>query len=125
MDIVRMTIPWAYIVPDNRRYGLAAGRIVLSRRYRAAKGAVHLLALGQVARPRPRFPAEPVRLHVDLYAPDRRRRDLQNLAKLLCDALQGTVYADDAQIAEITWKHCGVDRENPRVEINASAIDCA
>ncbi len=44
----------------------------------------------------------PLRIQVDLYPPDRRRRDLDNFAgKALYDALQrADVYIDDSQIRE-------------------------
>jgi crossover junction endodeoxyribonuclease RusA len=41
-------------------------------------------------------------LTADFYPPDRRRRDLDNLAKCLLDALQhGGAYHDDSQIKEM------------------------
>lgn len=37
---------------------------------------------------------------VDIYPPDRRKRDIDNLGKIIFDSLQGAgVYKDDAQIA--------------------------
>jgi crossover junction endodeoxyribonuclease RusA len=42
-------------------------------------------------------------LEVDVFPPDHRRRDLDNLAKSLLDALQHAgVYADDSQIVRLS-----------------------
>lgn len=44
----------------------------------------------------------PLVLSVDVYPPDNRRRDLDNLQKALLDALQhGGLYADDSQIVKL------------------------
>jgi crossover junction endodeoxyribonuclease RusA len=50
----------------------------------------------------------PLVVDIDVYPPDRRRRDLDNLQKALFDALQhGGAYRDDSQIARLT-----VERQN-------------
>lgn len=53
------------------------------------------------------------------YWPDRRRRDTHNLHKLLFDALEGALYADDAW-ALVDGEDFDVDRADPRLEIVAS-----
>ena len=54
-----------------------------------------------------------VRLEITLWLPDRRRRDVDNCAKSICDGLNGIAYLDDSQIIELTVRR-GVDREKPR-----------
>lgn len=45
--------------------------------------------------------------------------DFDNLAKAICDALNGIVYKDDCQIVKcVIEKHC--DKVNPRAEIVVS-----
>lgn len=44
------------------------------------------------------------RMTVSVVYGDRRRRDVQNVFASVCDALQGIVYEDDAQIYEIVGK---------------------
>lgn len=44
----------------------------------------------------------PISLEVDVYSPDKRRRDVDNILKVLLDALQhAKVYDDDNQIARL------------------------
>ena len=64
----------------------------------------------------------PVRLSIDIYWPDRRRRDLDNGGKSIADALNGIAYEDDYQIVEkrLTKR---LDRDNPRAEIVVEALE--
>jgi Holliday junction resolvase RusA-like endonuclease len=95
----------------------------LTKRYREAKETAHYLALQQTSRPMPRFPTESVRCHFDFFLPDRRRRDVPNLFKLLYDSLEGVVYTDDHQATGAgSWLVQGVDKDSPRVEITVEAI---
>jgi crossover junction endodeoxyribonuclease RusA len=46
--------------------------------------------------------AGPLAVEVDVYPPDHRRRDLDNVQKALLDALQhGGAYLDDSQIVQL------------------------
>lgn len=57
-----------------------------------------------------------IRLQVHFFFKDHRRRDLDNQNKLILDALNGIVYEDDSQIAELILRR-GYDAEHPRVEV--------
>ena len=63
-----------------------------------------------------------VRLDIVLWMPDRRRRDLDNCAKSICDGLNGIVYLDDSQVAELVVRR-RIDGQRPRAEITVAAID--
>lgn len=55
---------------------------------------------------------------IDLYWPDRRKHDVDNV-KALLDALNDVVWEDDGQIVDLrTRKH--YDKEHPRVEMTVS-----
>ena len=58
----------------------------------------------------------PIHLVLRFFRGDLRRVDLDNLAKLVQDALNGVAYADDSQIVLLTAAK-GIDREFPRTEI--------
>ena len=50
-------------------------------------------------------------LSIEAFPPDRRRRDLDNLLKAVCDALQhGGVYKDDSQIDGLTIIRRGIKK---------------
>ena len=61
---------------------------------------------------------------IEIYLPDRRRRDTDNVSKLVLDALTGVAWNDDAQVEDEDLRK-SLDRENPRlvvtIETNASS----
>ena len=53
--------------------------------------------------------SKPLAVQVDVFPPDRRRRDIDNLQKALLDALQhGGAYLDDSQVARLV-----IERHEP------------
>ena len=103
---IRLTIPWELLASDNLRKGLDRSRY---KRYKLARDAAHVHAREQVT-------SAPyhgsVTLSVLFTVPDNRRRDPNNLTKLLCDALTGVAYKDDDQIHRMSWERTGPDPEN-------------
>lgn len=56
-------------------------------------------------------------MHVKCWMPDRRKRDIDNIAKALLDALaHANVYSDDSQIDKLTLERIGVEPPG-RVEV--------
>lgn len=55
-------------------------------------------------------------LEVTAFWPDKRRHDMNNSHKLLCDALEGVVYPDDCMVL-VRDMDFSVDRKNPRLEV--------
>jgi hypothetical protein len=51
------------------------------------------------------------------YLPDRRRKDVDNLMKLWCDAANALVYEDDSQIVQAIIEKRFDDPEHPRTEV--------
>lgn len=56
------------------------------------------------------------RVDMVFYLPDRRSRDVDNLAKLILDALNGLAWSDDAQV-QIIHATKTLDRAQPRTHI--------
>ena len=63
-----------------------------------------------------------VRLHIVLWLPDNRRRDVDNCAKSICDALNGIAYGDDSQIEELVVRR-HVDHDRPRAEVTVEHME--
>lgn len=61
-----------------------------------------------------------------IWEKDRRRRDLDNQATAILDALvKGTVIPDDSSqiVRKLTVEYMGVDKEQPRAEIEISEVE--
>lgn len=59
----------------------------------------------------------------EFYPPDRRRRDLDNVAKALYDALtRAGIWGDDSQVADAHFIRREADKARPRVELTISII---
>ena len=58
-----------------------------------------------------------VRLEIRLWLPDRRRRDVDNIAKAIADGLNGIAWEDDSQVTSLSVSRAGIDRDCPRAEV--------
>lgn len=102
----------------NHLYTRARGHVFMQEKPRIAKEAI-----GWEARSSYRGkPLEgPIWVEIDLFWPDKRKHDVDNI-KALLDALTGILWLDDGQIEDLhTLKH--VDKENPRVLLRASEMN--
>ena len=116
-QVLPITIPG--VPPSvNHQYVRTRAGLALSREAKRYWPVVQCCAMQAVRRSgwrcTPRGRKVVVRLWY--YWPDRRRRDTGNAHKLLLDAMQGIVYADDVDVLPQVMG-AEVDRENPRVEI--------
>jgi crossover junction endodeoxyribonuclease RusA len=89
----------------NHYYRRVGPRTLISREGRRFRERVcSLLAASGVRRV-----AGPLRVEIEVYPPDRRRRDIDNSMKALLDTLQhGGLYRDDSQIAKLE-----IERRDP------------
>ena len=58
----------------------------------------------------------PFAVTILLWFSERRRRDIDNCAKSILDALTGIAWQDDSDVEQLTL-HRGIDRAYPRAEI--------
>lgn len=119
------TLPWSALVSDNRKYAPAvrngASRLLLRPEYRAAKEKARSVARAAMGDVMPCL--ESMTLTARVWVPDHRPgHDVCNFAKCLCDALNGVVYRDDAQLHRVTWERAGVDVDRPRAEITVTPV---
>lgn len=117
-----MIAPLHLIIPGQpapkERPRVANGHAFTSSKTRAAEEQITWLA--KAARFAPL--AGPVSFTARFYVGDLRRRDLDNMAKLVTDALNGIAYADDSQIALMNLSR-GYDFGNPRTEVVIAQLD--
>jgi Holliday junction resolvase RusA-like endonuclease len=93
-----MDLELPYPPSVNHLWRRVGHKTVISREGRRYRKAVETILLKRVVRPL----LGRLAITVDLYPPDRRRRDLDNALKALLDALQhGGAYHDDAQIDDL------------------------
>lgn len=89
----------------NTYYRTFKGRILISAPGRAYRQLI-LSTIGHLTRMDKIIECTPIGfdifMHVLVYPPDKRRRDLDNILKALLDALQhGGLYKDDSQISKL------------------------
>lgn len=91
------TLPWPPSV--NGYFASVKGRLILSAKGRAYREAVKWMGAEQKW---PSFNESRVRVEFEAWVPDRRRRDLDNILKSLCDSLtHAGVWQDDSQIDDL------------------------
>lgn len=105
-------------VPKQRPRRARNGAWYTPARTKKYEAAVAMIAANLNVRPA----TGPIRMMVDIYWPDRRRRDLDNAAKSIADALNGITYVDDSQIKELTLR-AHLDRAYPRAVVRLETIE--
>lgn len=91
--MITITLPWPPSV--NHYWRTWRGRMLISRQGRAYRARVGEILKAAGLAPQ----AGPLAVHVELYPPDRRKRDVDNTFKAIGDSLQhGGAFQDDSQI---------------------------
>jgi crossover junction endodeoxyribonuclease RusA len=95
--MIQITLPWPPTV--NTYWRVFNGRSILSeagRRYRVAVAEQVLIQRAA------KHITQPMRVEIEAFRPDKRRRDLDNLLKAILDGLaHAGVYGDDEQIHDL------------------------
>jgi Holliday junction resolvase RusA-like endonuclease len=111
----------AFCVPGNPvpkgRPRFFRGHAVTPRETRAAEEVVKLCARRAGSRPRD----GEVALSLVFYRRTRQACDLDNLVKLVSDALNGVAFADDRQIVLLRAEK-RIDAEHPRTEVEVYGV---
>jgi crossover junction endodeoxyribonuclease RusA len=95
--MIEVTLPWPPSV--NSYWRSFNGRAILSEKGRQYRKAVADQVLIQRAA---KHLEKPLRVEIEAFRPDRRRRDLDNLLKAVLDGLaHAGVYSDDEQIQDL------------------------
>jgi Holliday junction resolvase RusA-like endonuclease len=116
---VRLVIPWSALVTDNAKFRAAIRGakpcMVILQPYAQARQRIAQLA--QLAMNGSAPVSVPLAFVGRVFMPSQRRIDPSNCAKLVQDALNKIVYADDAWLYDVRWLNAGVDVDAPRAEI--------
>ena len=107
--------PWERGILDTRG---GRHRVITPTRTRQYERAVSDFARVQAAIQEWRLTDEPVTVEVHAFFADRRRRDIDNLAKGVLDGLTKSkaIWADDCQVCDLRIVR-GYDKERPRTEV--------
>lgn len=94
---LHFTLPYPPSV--NHYWRRVGAKTLISRAGRVFRGRVCSLLTARQVQPL----AGPLVVRIDVFPPDRRRRDIDNISKALLDALEhGGAYHDDNQIVSLT-----------------------
>lgn len=103
MEALSLTLPWPPSV--NHYWRRVGNRTLISKEGRLFRKRVLATLSAQHIEPM----TGPLAVRVVAHPPDRRRRDLDNIAKSLLDALEhGGVYEDDSQIDRLSIERASV-----------------
>ena len=118
--MIRLCMPYPPSV--GVLYRIAGNRMHMTTRGRRYKEAVRCEFLEQCHGQTPAV--ERISVDFRVIVPDHRRRDLDNLGKILLDSLEGLAYLDDSQIDDLRFVRCGVEKPGC-VRATIRAIDTA
>ena len=117
-----LILPWP---PSVNHYWLARGKMrflsAAAKKFRYDVAALcHMFSLVNHSK----YPfLGRLNVHIDVFPPDRRIRDIDNLLKSTLDSLtHARVYLDDSQIDKLTIVRRDIDRPSGRVEIIVTEI---
>ena len=117
--MINITLPWPPSV--NRIWRSVGGRVLLSAEGRTYRQAVEVAVLEQHGAGDPLTGR--LSMTIRAYPPDRRRRDVDNMAKAILDSLERAgVYVNDAQIDHLSIRRMSVEKPG-RVEVSIRQID--
>lgn len=113
--MTRLILPYP---PSANRYwrNLRNGLVLVSKEAKDYKERVGWICIAAGIEPH----CDDVRVSIDVYRPAR-RGDLDNVAKILLDALAGQAYTNDKQIVDLHLRRFD-DKDNPRVEVEIQAV---
>jgi crossover junction endodeoxyribonuclease RusA len=95
--VLELELPYPPSV--NHYFRMVGRRVLISREGRAFRTRVCSTLAAMGVRPM----AGRLVLEIEIYPPDNRRRDIDNVQKALLDALQhGGAYHDDSQVVKLT-----------------------
>ena len=103
MNIIKLTLPWPPSI--NHAKGISNNKPYPKNTLKKFKEDVYVLVRDQYKGPV--LGKSRLEMHIQAFTPDRRRRDLDNIQKVLIDAMQATgLFDDDEQIDYLSILRC-------------------
>jgi crossover junction endodeoxyribonuclease RusA len=120
-----MTLTLPYPPSTNTAYAVVRGRKIKTARARQYANEVgwrvaDFIRTGE--QPPHDYSRDRLGVHIDVYPPDARARDLANVEKLVVDAIAAQAGFDDSQIDVLTLRRATIDRTNPRVVVKVETL---
>lgn len=112
--------------PSANRYWRHAVVNGSARVYRSGDAKRYIASVRAIVADLFGFPVDPFSVCVAAYAPDARKRDIDNVLKIPLDAMtQAGVWSDDSRVRDVRAFWADIDRKNPRllVTIRPQAVD--
>ena len=116
--MISLDLPWP--PTTNTMYAVVRGRKILSKKGRIYKADVLQIVLQRGVN---HSLSGRIKLYIDAFPPDKRRRDISNIIKAIEDALTNAgVWLDDSQIDELIVTRCEREKGG-RVHIQVTQIE--
>jgi len=115
-SIFCFTVPGPPKAKERPRFNMKTGRVFTPKTSRAYEQNVAASAIEAGAHRR-MDETSSWGISMNIFFPDLRRRDLDNVVKAILDGLNRVVWWDDSQVVSMTTKKA-LDRDNPRVEVS-------
>ena len=103
---------------SNEKLRGAHGKYIKTAKTRGYELDIKIQCRAQLPTKFQMFEKENVHMDIYYYFRDKRRTDVQNSPKSLCDALEDVIYKNDKQIVSM-YQQIHYDKEQPRTEIHA------
>lgn len=118
--LVAFTVPGEPM--SKARARVVNGHAFTPERTRVAEAKVQAAFLGSRKRYAPKAEAG-YRVEAEFHAYTRQRRDVDNMLKLVLDALNGLAWVDDNQVVEIAGRKALVAKDEARTEVRIFAVE--
>jgi crossover junction endodeoxyribonuclease RusA len=118
-DSAYLVIPGEPVSKERPRFNPKSGSAYTPAKTKAAEKVVAKLYSDECGM---KF-TDAVALSITCFVSNKRRRDVDNMGKLILDALNGVAYVDDSQVHDLVVKKRYTSKERARVEVSIHVVN--